>query len=41
LRHKRFLRGLEETKTKEKLEREMEEQEKAEKVNKFKDNAAN
>ena len=40
MRHKRFLKGLEEAKTKEKVEREMTEQEKQEKMVKFKENAA-
>lgn len=40
LKHKRFLRGLEEQKVKEKEEREREEQDKEIKVKKFKDNAS-
>jgi hypothetical protein len=41
LKHKRFLRGLEEQKVKEKEFRSKEDQEKDEKVKKFKENASN
>ena len=41
MKHRRFLRGLEEAKTKEKEERDMEEENQQERVKTFKENAAN